>query len=336
MNNSDNFNSVIFYDHFMKAAIGARLTPEQRCEFYEAIIGYNSTGEVPAFSHPTLTGLFIAVCPLIDNNRNKRMQYLKDVENGKKGGAPRGNTNACKPKQKTTAAGKGNAPKTTPETTIINSVEEMNNEDNKSSLSVSLPPDGETAGRGRRQKEKGEERKTAAPAAEGARTLRKATDRTPHNNGTGTGGTDKADTSSATADDNELTGGRAGTAHFPVTAAADEGTANAPQAARYAPEDRTPAAPEGRTLPPRKARRAPVPRKAPLEPLQLRNRRFYDTLKAYHPRYSREMLSDFYNFWVEPSVDGRWMRFETMDFWDIDLRLARWRHHGRTAVRTDC
>ena len=85
-----NKNSFVFYRSFREAV--AELPPEQRLEFYEAIIDYALDGTEPELT-PLMKALFKLAEPVLERNNTL-------YENGKKGGAPKGNSNALKNNQK--------------------------------------------------------------------------------------------------------------------------------------------------------------------------------------------------------------------------------------------
>ena len=69
------------------------LEPTEQAEIYNAIFQYQFTGEIPDFTNKYLKSLFISHKPTLD----KMIQNQKaKIENGKKGGAPKGNNNAKK------------------------------------------------------------------------------------------------------------------------------------------------------------------------------------------------------------------------------------------------
>lgn len=72
------------------------LPPLERLAYYESLMDYSFFGKEPEGLSPMAMGLFIMAKPTIDSAANR---YTASVENGKKGGAPRGNQNAKKCKQ---------------------------------------------------------------------------------------------------------------------------------------------------------------------------------------------------------------------------------------------
>ena len=74
-------------------------TDAEKLEMLYAIADYSMTGIIPEFKSLTCKLIFMSIKPNIDGV-NKR--YTASVENGKKGGAPKGNSNAKKKQPKTT------------------------------------------------------------------------------------------------------------------------------------------------------------------------------------------------------------------------------------------
>ena len=95
-----NPESLIFYRSYVEAAREAGVSLEDRALFYEGIIDYATLRQIPEFSNPILKGLFVVCKANIDANLHKYEQRMSAVENGKKGGAPKGNKNAAKKKAK--------------------------------------------------------------------------------------------------------------------------------------------------------------------------------------------------------------------------------------------
>jgi len=69
------------------------LTDEQAGQFFRGVLDYHK-GIEPVFIDQTLQVLWGFLKPNIDRINNN---YKKNIENGKKGGAPKGNKNASKP-----------------------------------------------------------------------------------------------------------------------------------------------------------------------------------------------------------------------------------------------
>ncbi len=81
---------VVFPPSFYEAIKG--LEPHERLAEYEAVLEYGLNGRLPNLS-PALNGYFLLMQPFIDASQRR---YATAVENGKKGGAPKGNQNAAK------------------------------------------------------------------------------------------------------------------------------------------------------------------------------------------------------------------------------------------------
>lgn len=94
-NNIEKKESMVFYRSFIDA-ISTLNDPQTKVECYEAIIYYGLNGTIPASNNPTISLMLKLVEPIIKSNTER---HNKNVENGKKGGAPMGNQNARKKKQ---------------------------------------------------------------------------------------------------------------------------------------------------------------------------------------------------------------------------------------------
>lgn len=64
--------------------------------------------------------------------------------------------------------------------------------------------------------------------------------------------------------------------------------------------------------------------KSSVVPIEERKRRFGMTLQPYEGKYGREMLTDFYRYWSEPTPSGTKMRFELQRTWSVEGRLVTW------------
>ena len=105
------FDSMIFYESYKQSIECLRCSKEEKADYYDAILNYAFYGTEPNFENQNLKALFMICKANIQANVNKKRMHERDVENGKKGGAPKRNQNA----RKTT-------PKTTPKTTINDKV----------------------------------------------------------------------------------------------------------------------------------------------------------------------------------------------------------------------
>lgn len=93
-------NSFIFYASYYDAI--KNLPEEEQGNIYKILVEYAIAQKQPKKLSATAKACFILIKPFLDNSINK---YNASVENGKKGGAPKGNANAKK------------QPKNNPETT---------------------------------------------------------------------------------------------------------------------------------------------------------------------------------------------------------------------------
>jgi len=89
-------NSFVFYRSFLESIEEAQ--PDEQLQLYRAIALYALNLE-----EPKLTGLvravWVAIKPQLDANYTRYMNGRKGAEHGKKGGAPKGNSNAKKQPQ---------------------------------------------------------------------------------------------------------------------------------------------------------------------------------------------------------------------------------------------
>jgi hypothetical protein len=58
--------------------------------------------------------------------------------------------------------------------------------------------------------------------------------------------------------------------------------------------------------------------------LEIRRKDFANQLVAFLSEYSKEMIRDFYDYWIEPNKSKTKMRFEIERTWDLNLRLKKW------------
>lgn len=84
---------IVFLPSYHKAI--ALLPDNDRLLMYDALICYGLYGEIKELP-PNLQAFFELIKPIIDSSQNR---YRAAVENGKKGGAPKGNQNALHKKQ---------------------------------------------------------------------------------------------------------------------------------------------------------------------------------------------------------------------------------------------
>lgn len=87
----DKKDSMVFYRSFLDAI--EKMPAESGFSLTKAIIRYGLDGDFPADLDNYSLPLFIAIQPTIDK---AKARYKAQCENGRKGGAPKGNTNASK------------------------------------------------------------------------------------------------------------------------------------------------------------------------------------------------------------------------------------------------
>ena len=131
-------SSMIFYESFMLSAIEAKLSMTSRCIFYEGILRYYYYDQLPDFKSPKLRALFLAMRVNLDNSKANYARHLTAVENGKKGGAPRGNRNACKSADKEVEKQAKTSKKTTISKSLSNSRSKTKTLSSSKSVSVSV------------------------------------------------------------------------------------------------------------------------------------------------------------------------------------------------------
>lgn len=85
-------NSFVFYDSFYNA-LSMIKDNDIKAQAYDIIVGYALYGKKPKTNEMILKIIFEMVKPIIENSGKR---YNASIENGKKGGAPKGNKNAVK------------------------------------------------------------------------------------------------------------------------------------------------------------------------------------------------------------------------------------------------
>lgn len=56
---------------------------------------------------------------------------------------------------------------------------------------------------------------------------------------------------------------------------------------------------------------------------------FRESIKPYVEKYGPNMCNDFYEYWTEPTQNGKKMRYQLERTWEIGRRLARWNHNQK-------
>lgn len=97
---NDNADTFVFYPTFL-TSIEAIKNAAMRLEMFEAVANYGVYGTLPDFTdadpNGLLDGMFLQMRFYIDEAKAKRST---NRENGSRGGAPKGNKNACKNNRK--------------------------------------------------------------------------------------------------------------------------------------------------------------------------------------------------------------------------------------------
>ncbi len=57
--------------------------------------------------------------------------------------------------------------------------------------------------------------------------------------------------------------------------------------------------------------------------ISIRKQKFYDEIATHKDSYHKQLLRDFYDYWIETDDKGN-MRYEKEKTWDTNLRLKRW------------
>jgi len=56
---------------------------------------------------------------------------------------------------------------------------------------------------------------------------------------------------------------------------------------------------------------------------------FKTSIKPYVGKYGNDMCNDFFEYWTEPTQNGKKMRYQLERTWEIGRRLARWNHNKK-------
>lgn len=84
---------LVYYDILPQLEL---LTDEQAGELFKVMLKYDAYGENPIGLDGLTLMMFVGIKQTLDRDMKK---YKASVENGKKGGAPKGNSNARKQKE---------------------------------------------------------------------------------------------------------------------------------------------------------------------------------------------------------------------------------------------
>jgi hypothetical protein len=64
-------------------------------------------------------------------------------------------------------------------------------------------------------------------------------------------------------------------------------------------------------------------------PIKQRKETFVEDLKSFTHLYDKDMLNDFYRYWVETDQNEQKMRFELQKTWQLNLRLITWQRNAQ-------
>lgn len=56
---------------------------------------------------------------------------------------------------------------------------------------------------------------------------------------------------------------------------------------------------------------------------------FKSSIKPFVDKYGNDMCNDFFEYWTEPTQNGKKMRYQLERTWEIGRRLARWNHNKK-------
>ena len=63
--------------------------------------------------------------------------------------------------------------------------------------------------------------------------------------------------------------------------------------------------------------------------------RFYEDCKPFLAKYPKQMLREFYNYWVETNRSGTRLRFELQQTFEVSRRLATWARLDKNVKKTE-
>ena len=67
-----------------------------------------------------------------------------------------------------------------------------------------------------------------------------------------------------------------------------------------------------------------------LNNIDSRKLKFANTLKPFLSIYGKELLNEFYLYWIEPNKSNTKMRFEMQKTWSVELRLRKWASNDKS------
>lgn len=66
--------------------------------------------------------------------------------------------------------------------------------------------------------------------------------------------------------------------------------------------------------------------------IESRKKIFYDSISKFKDSYPKEVLREFYEYWIEPNKSNTKMRFELERTWDLSLRLKKWANNNFSKI----
>ena len=281
--------SMVFFASFRTSIAKLDLPAETKLNYYEAVLDYGLFGTTPHFDNPVLDALFDVMMPIIDANTRRKQHSLTCSENGKKGGAPKGNTNASKSKEKTT--------KTTQKTSQKTSIN-VNDNDN-------VKVNGNVKDNDKIEKET-KDISFISSSSSSKEKKEKA----------------KKEIFLSDNDSNEV----AHEQDMPIThtdSQPSKTTATEKPSVPAKPTEATNPSAQARPSAPTQPKQSAAPPTATLS-IDDRNKIFYNSLVPYVDKYGTDAIQSFYDFWIEEDATKKFMKFELERTWNLEYRLERW------------
>ncbi len=69
--------------------------------------------------------------------------------------------------------------------------------------------------------------------------------------------------------------------------------------------------------------------------MQDRKDKFYNSLIPYVETYGKEMIREFYDYWIEPNRSETKMRCELETTWSLEGRLRTWSKRNQSFKKED-
>lgn len=65
----------------------------------------------------------------------------------------------------------------------------------------------------------------------------------------------------------------------------------------------------------------------PPKTIEERTKKLYEEIAAFSGTYPKEMLRSFFNYWSEKTRDGKKLKFEKEETWELEKRLQTWQRN---------